>query len=257
MAGNLYIAALLAKEVDFIANVGTPFRAAVTGLPIKVLAVSMSKPLFYILAQPNIRSPKELIGKKFALSSSQGTSARAAKAGLRSLGLDPNKDLTFIVIGLASIRMAAMEAGSVEATVLSSPSNIRMRQKGFKELIFAGKDLSEPVMGIATSNEKIEKDPNQVKKVLKALMRSMWVIKQDQQEVTNFMARRFNLEPEVAREAYETMMLSITESGTLNPKDARNYLEEVKKETGIKKDLLVDDLLDFRLLREVTRELRR
>lgn len=67
----------------------------------------------------------------------------------------------------------------------------------------------------------------------------------------------FNLEPEAAQEAYEAMTVSLTDSGTFDLMDSRNYLEEIKNEMGIKKNLVVEELLDFRLLREVITEARK
>ena len=58
--------------------------------------------------------------------------------------------------------MAAMEAGAVEVAIMPVPWNIRMKQKGFKELLFAGKVLSQPLTGLATSKDKAEKNPEQV-----------------------------------------------------------------------------------------------
>ena len=51
----------------------------------------------------------------------------ATRASLKALGVDPDKDVTLIVIGAASIRTAAMEAGSVEAAIMPVPWNIRIR----------------------------------------------------------------------------------------------------------------------------------
>jgi ABC-type nitrate/sulfonate/bicarbonate transport system substrate-binding protein len=255
MPGNLSLAAMATGEVDYTAHVGTPFRAAIKGFPVKVLAVSLSRPLFYIISQPTITSPKDLKGKLFAVGSLQGTATRTAKAGLKALGLDPNKDMTLIVIGLTSIRMAAMETGSVAATVMSPPWNTRMKQKGFKELIFAGKDISEPVIGIGASREKVAKDPKQVKRVLRAFLRSLSAVKQDEQQVIEFTSRRFKLDPRVAKEVYEAVLLGLTRDGTLDLLDMPDLVEEVKKEMGVTNDIMTSDLLDFRLLREAGKEI--
>jgi NitT/TauT family transport system substrate-binding protein len=255
MPGNLSLAAMATGEVDYTAHVGTPFRAAIKGFPVKVLGVSLSRPLFYIISQPTISSPKDLKGKLFAVGSLQGTATRTAKAGLKALGLDPNKDMTLIVIGLTSIRMAAMEAGSVAATVMSPPWNTRMKQRGFKELIFAGKDISEPVIGIGASQEKIAKDPKQVRRVLKAFLRSLAAVKQDRQQVIEFTSRRFKLEPQVAKEVYEAVLLGLTPDGRLDLSDMRELVEEVKKEMGVTNDIMTSEVLDFRLLREAGKDI--
>lgn len=56
------------------------------------------------------------------------------------------------------------QAGSVEAAIMPVPWNIRMKQKGLKELIFAGTVMSPPLTGLATSRERAEKNPQQLNK---------------------------------------------------------------------------------------------
>jgi hypothetical protein len=67
--------------------------------------------------------------------------------------------VTLIVIGVASVRMAAMEVGSVETAIMPVPWNIRMKQKGFKELIFAGKFMSQPLTGTCHVEGQSREEP--------------------------------------------------------------------------------------------------
>src|SRR3990172_12527130 len=154
LRGDLAIAAMVnSREVDYIYGAGTAFLAALRGAPVKILSHDFKSVLFYLMAQPNIQSGKDLKGKKIAVSSLGGTGAASARASLRALGLDPDKDVTYIVIGAASIRMAAMESRSIEAAIMPVPWNFRMKQKGFKERIFSWKVISQPLTVIATTKE--------------------------------------------------------------------------------------------------------
>ncbi|MBI2988711.1 MAG: ABC transporter substrate-binding protein [Deltaproteobacteria bacterium] len=256
LRGDLAIGAMVnSKEVDYIYGAGTAFLAAVRGASLKILSHDFKSVLFYLMAQPNIQSPRELQGKKIAVSSLGGTGAASARASLKGLGLDPDKDMTFIVIGAASIRMAAMEAGSVQAAIMPVPWNIRMRQKGFKEMIFAGNVMSQPLTGIATTREKLEKNPDQVKKVLRGFLRSLRSIKRDRKEVSEFIGRKFNLEPKVVDEVYPVILQTISEDGTVGQQVLSDLLDQVKRETGVKREIAVRDIVDYQLLREVAREM--
>ena len=218
LRGDLAISAMLgSKEVDYIYGAGTAFLAAVRGAPVRILSHDFKSVLFYLMAQPDIQSPKDLKGKKIAVSSLGGTGAASARACLKALGLDPDKDMTFIVIGAASIRMAAMETGSVQAAIMPVPWNSRMKQKGFKELIFAGKVISQPLTGIATTKEKIEQNPERTRKVLRGFLRALKAVKRESKEVTEFIARKFNLEPQVADETYRIVLQTFIHHCTFNP----------------------------------------
>ncbi len=256
LRGDLAISAMLgSKEVDYIYGAGTAFLAAVRGASVRILSHDFKSVLFYLMAQPDVQSPKDLKGKKIAVSSLGGTGAASARASLSALGLDPDRDMTFIVIGAASIRMAAMETGSVQAAIMPVPWNSRMRQKGFKELIFAGKVISQPLTGIATTKEKIDRNPQQIRKVLRGFLRSLRAVKQERKEVAEFIARKFNLEPQVADETYRVVLQTLSDDGTVSQQVLQELLEQVKKEAGVKREISVGDIVDYRMLREVAKEI--
>ena len=187
LRGDLAISSMVSgKEVDYIYGAGTAFLAAVRGVPVKILSHDFKSVLFYLMAQPSVRSPKDLKGKTIAVSSLGGTGAASARACHRALELDPDKDMTFIVIGAASVRLAAMESGSVEAAIMPVPWNSRMKQKGFKEMVFAGKVFSQPLTGIAASKEKIEKSRPQAAQMLRGFMRSLRAVREEKRDFVEF-----------------------------------------------------------------------
>jgi ABC-type nitrate/sulfonate/bicarbonate transport system substrate-binding protein len=148
-----------------------------------------------------------------------------------------------------------MEAKSVEATVVPSPWNFRFRDKGFNELVFAGKYVSEPFVGIATSDEKLQTKPNQVKRFLRGFLRSLKAIKTAPKEATAFIARSYKLEPAVAGEIYETTSESLTQDGTVDAEMLQDYLQDIRNETKVDKEVELSDVFDFRLLREAAKEI--
>ena len=255
LRGDLAISAMVnSKDVDYIYGAGTAFLAALRGAPVKILSHDFKSVLFYLMAQPNIQSGKDLKGKKVAVSSLGGTGAASARASIKALGLDPDKDVTYIVIGAASIRMAAMEARSIEAAIMPVPWNFRMRQQGFKELIFAGNVMSQPLTGIATTRDKVEKNPDQVKRMLRGFLRSLRAIKRDTKDVTEFIGRKFGLDGPTAEETYTVVLQTLSEDGTVGAQALQDLLEQSKREAGITKEIAVGDIVDYRMLREVAKE---
>ena len=148
-----------------------------------------------------------------------------------------------------------MEAGSIEATIMPVPWNIRMRQMGFNELAFAGNYLNELLTGFAASIDKLANNPEQVKRVLRGFLRSMKVFRSDKKAAVEFIARRFRLDAPVAEESYRIVLQSLSEDGMLSQSVLHEFFESVKKEPGVKKQIGVNDLVDFRLLREVSKEI--
>ncbi|TAJ82666.1 ABC transporter substrate-binding protein [bacterium] len=255
---DLAVAAIVgSREVDYMYSAGTAFRAAVRGVPLKIIAYGFKDILFYLMAQPAIQSGRDLKGKKIAVSLPSDTGGLAAKAAIKSFGLDPEKDVVYIAIGAASVRMAAMEAGSVEGTIMPVPWNIRMKQKGFRELIFAGDVLRQPLTGIVASADKVEKNSQQVKKILRGFLRSLKAFKHERKEATEIISRRFYLEPQVADEVYGIALRTLSDDGTVSQQVLLEFLEQVKREAGVKKQIPLTDVVDYRILREAMREIER
>ncbi|HVO94080.1 MAG TPA: ABC transporter substrate-binding protein [Terriglobales bacterium] len=257
LRGELAVSAIVGgKDIDYMYGAGTAITAAVRGLPMKVLSHDFKSLLFYLMGSPRVQSGQDLKGKKVAVASLSGTGALATRASLRALGVDPEKDVTLIVIGAASVRMAAMEAGSVEASIMPVPWNIRMKQKGFKELIFTGKVLSQPLTGLATSRERIDKNPEQVKKMLRGFVRSLKAVKEDKKDVVEFIGRKFNLDPAAAEETHRIVLQALSEDGTVSDAVLKDLLDFTKQETGVKKDLALRDIVDYSFVRQINKEIR-
>ena len=235
---------------------GTAITAAVRGLPMKVVSHDFKSLLFYLIGNPNVQSGQDLKGKKVAVASLSGTGALATRASLRALGVDPEKDVTLIVIGAASIRMAALEAGSVEAAIMPVPWNFRLTQKGFKELIFTGKVLTQPLTGIATSRERVERNPEQIKKMLRGFLRSLKAVKEDKKDVVEFIGRRFSLDPATAEATHRIVLQTLSDDGTVSDAVLKDLLEQTKIETGVKKEINIRDIVDYSLVRQLHREIK-
>jgi len=258
LRGELAVSAIVSgKDVDYIYGAGTAFFAAVRGVPIKIFSHDFKSILFYLMGNSRVQSGPDLKGKKVAVSSLSGTGTAATRASLKALGVDPDRDVTLIVIGAASLRMAAMEVGSVEAAIMPVPWNIRMKQKGFKELIFAGKVLSQPLTGLATSKDKAEKNPEQVKKMLRGFLRTLRAVGEDKRGVTEFIAKKFGLDANSAEETYKVMLQTMSQDGMVSEADLKDLLEQATQETGTKREIVLKDIVDYSLLRQVSREMGR
>jgi sulfonate transport system substrate-binding protein len=256
LRGELAVSSIIAgKDVDYMYGAGTAFTAAVRGLPMRVLSHDFKSLLFYLMGHSRVQSGQDLKGKKIAVASLSGTGALATRASLRALSVDPDKDVTLIVIGSASVRMAAMEAGSVEAAIMPVPWNIRLKQKGFKELIFTGRVLSQPLTGLATSRERIDKNPEQVRKMLRGFVRSLKAVKEDKKDAVEFIGRKFSLDPPSAEETYRTVLQTLSDDGTVSDAILEDLLEQTKQETGVKKNIAVRDIVDYSMVRRVAKEI--
>ncbi len=156
--------------------------ASARGLPVKILASVTKTSSYVIISRPEIDSIKTLKGKKVGINSFGSSADYAAYAALSRSGLDPNKDLTILPIGGGSPeRFAALTSGSVDATVVTSPSEYAAEKQGLRILVSA-RDLAElvriPLTGIGATQKKMERDADEIVRLLRAL-RSLLTEKPD------------------------------------------------------------------------------
>jgi ABC-type nitrate/sulfonate/bicarbonate transport system substrate-binding protein len=67
MAGPIQVAALASGEIDFGAAVSPALFAAVRGLPLRGVMITVKTPLFYIVSEPGLKRVDDLVGKKVAV----------------------------------------------------------------------------------------------------------------------------------------------------------------------------------------------
>src|SRR5262249_2764218 len=59
----------------------------------------------------------------------------ATRLALRRLGLDPDRDVSFIQVGSLQERFAAMQAGNIHGGLASPPQPLTLRRLGFTSLL--------------------------------------------------------------------------------------------------------------------------
>jgi NitT/TauT family transport system substrate-binding protein len=170
---NLMLTALLAGELDYATILPFLTGASARGLPVKILGAVTKSSSYVIISRPEIDSIKALKGKKVGINSFGSSADYAAYAALSRSGLDPNKDVTILPIGGGSPeRFAALASGSVDATVVTSPSEYAAEKQGLRVLVSAD-ELSKlvriPLTGIGATQKKMEKDPDEIVRLLRAL----------------------------------------------------------------------------------------
>jgi len=183
---NLMLSALLANELDYVTILPFIAGAATRGLPVKIVAATAKVSGYAIVSRPEIDNVKALKGKRIAINTFGSSADFAIYQLLARNGLDPNKDVTLQAIaGSPDARFAALLGGSVDATVVNSPFEYRAEQKGFRTLLSV-KDTAEfvriPIAGLSTTQKKIERDPDEITRVLRGLRHAILFL-QSQREI--------------------------------------------------------------------------
>src|SRR5688572_27624255 len=198
------VKALISGDVDYLMAWGSAVRAAVTGVPIKAVVGLASRPLHVLIARPDIKTPKDLKGKVIGVDSVAGTVDYLSRVAVRHFGMEPEKDVKIIVTGESPTRLAALRAGSIDATPIDVAFAMKAEDEGFKRFLYLGDIIELPLSGIAVMEKKIQTQREQVKKVIRATIRGTRFMKQNRTETIQMVSDYLRITPSQSAKAYDT-----------------------------------------------------
>ena len=251
MQPAIAVKALISGDIDYLLAWGSAIRAAVTGVPIKAVIGMASRPLHVLIARPDIKTPKDLKGKIIGVDSVAGTVDYLSRVAVRHFGFEPEKDIKIIVTGESPTRLAALRAGSIDATPIDVAFAMKAEDEGFRRLLYLGDIIELPLSGIAVTEKKLQTQREQVKKVVRASLRGTRFMKQNRAETIQMLSDYLHISPSQAGKAYDVSMNSFTEDGSISDKGVNLDVQLTKERLKITKEIPLSQLVDWSLVKEV------
>jgi NitT/TauT family transport system substrate-binding protein len=247
--------ALLSGDVQYHGLADSALRLAAKGAPLKAIFYGADRPMYYLVGQKDIRSVADLKGKKVGVSQFGGTSDLAARLVLKSFSVEPERDALIIQIGSESTRVAALRVGSVAAIIVPVPAVVLLKRDGFTELSFVGDVVEFASNGYATTDQRIKEHPQEVKKVVRALYRGLRFAKENPEGTVGVIEKEWKVEPGIAKESYAAIVRALNDDGIIGERQLKVHFDIIRRTDKTITDIPVEKVVDFRLLREVRREL--
>ena len=151
--------------------------------------------------------------------------------------------------------MAALRAGSVAAIIVPVPAVVLLKRDGFNEISFVGDVVEFASNGYTTTEQRIREQPQEVKKVVRGLYRGLRYAKENPEGTVSVIQREWKVDREIATESYGAIVKALNEDGMISEKQLRVHFDIIRKTEKNIGDIPVEKVADFRLLREVKREL--
>lgn len=255
IAGNVAMTALLTGEIDYFTGIAIAARAVISGLPFKVVAGYLDANSFTLVTRPEIESISDLQGKTVGVNTFGTTPDLIARMILKHSGLDPDKQVKFIVAGPVERRLALMRQGIMIATVVSIPIDLQAKKMGFHVLARAYELFSYPEGGLVTTVRKMTERPEEIKRVLRAGIKANRYIRANREGTIQILMEVAKLDREGATGTYEFLSKVINENGSLPEKGFRQVIDDSKKIAKIDREVLFSEVADLSLLKEAQKEL--
>lgn len=256
MATQAVNAAFVRGDLDYSAAVNGIIQGIVRGAPAKILACAVDRPLQSFIARKEIRSARDLKGKKVAGSTAGGTATLMADAALKHFGLEPGRDVT--VVPLRDNRLAALESGAVDAALLGVPENIIAVEKGYGELLFLGDVLSFPQNGFGASVKKIQENSGEVYGMVRATLRGFYfsLDPRNRDEVVSIIMKQWRLtDRKIAGEMLRQLNRGVLRDMSIKPGGLQLIIDLVREDSKVAQPFAVSQVSDFSFLEKARRDL--
>ena len=256
MLPTVGMAANVSGDIDYWTNFG-PLTVAgvIRGLPVKVVACYVPSIPYALISRPEFKSVQELRGKTIGVNVFGGSQETIAKLIFKHFGLDPDKDVKFLVPGATEARFASMKQGLTAATMGTPPSDFLAKKLGFVVLARSHELFSWPVGGLLATVKKIKEKPDATKRVIKAGIKANRYIRQNREGTIQFMMGWMKIDKEMATATYESSWKIYNEDGSVPEDGLRLIIEETKKAIKVNREVSFNEVVDLSILKEAQREL--
>jgi NitT/TauT family transport system substrate-binding protein len=247
--------ALASGDIHYVAGVGpNSVAATLRGIPSKAVWFASERLIYSVMVRPELKSLKDLRGKRIGITGLGGTSDVALRIALEAVG-ENFKDFTVIALGAPQL-MSGLESGAIEAAQLNSPFIYHAKKKGFREVLDIGAYVQMPLGGLTASAAAIQNRSSELRRVLRSLQTAKKMLLQSKEKGIDLIMRTIRVDREVAGE----MFVDNEKSSTGNGVPSREGMEQIVKSlqmlgqfTG--KKIPFEEITDIRLAREVAKEL--
>lgn len=254
MSSTVQVAALTAGEADYVTGMSA-LRGAIQGLPLKVVASYIKGSTQTLIARADLKSVRELKGKTVVIGTPGGSPDRHARLMVKHFGLEPEKDVKFASGGLTEGRLARLQQGLIDATVVPVPLDLQARKLGLNVLARAYEIFTYPEGGLVTTTMKIRGKPDEVKRVIRAGIKASRYIRTNRDGTIQFLMEWQRIDREIATGTYEYLSKAINDDGSVSESGLRLIIEEIKELAKVNRDIALSEVADLSILKEAQKEL--
>ena len=258
MSAPIASRALLSGDVEVATVGGAGLPPVLSGAPLRFIFTTYNRPMFWLFGKAEIRSVKELKGKRVGVSGIGSGPDSLLREALRRNALEGGRDVAILSLGVMPTIYSGLQSGVVDAAMLSPPFTFRAEEDGFRELIaFPKQDLVEMQGSILVKESFLQSDPATLEKFIRATYKGFLYIKQNRSGTIPILGRYLQVKEELAAKAYEQVVRpAMTQDGTLNEEMQKKAVENVLKRLDLKEAPPLSRIFDFSIARKVVTDLR-
>ena len=214
--------ALIANAVQFSGSGSSALVAISKGnAPLKTILAFNDQVLQWIVARPNIKSLRDLSGKKVATTGVASIAAYMFRNILTKNNIP--KDIVLIDPGPVN-RLPSLLSGAVDAAIVSPEERYAALDQGMRDLVFIGREVKNSWGTFATSERFIKEQPKQLAGFVRAVVKGLRVARQERESTIAAITKFSELDRALSTRMYDDLVGTFTKNGYVDEQSQKNDL---------------------------------
>ncbi len=247
--------ALLSDDLDYAVCTGPGIAGAIKGLPIKLVMTTQDKLGYLLLVKPEVQKLTDLRGKTIGISTFGSQLYLTSVTLFRQAGIEPGKDVNLLPGGDNTARLAAMDAGKIDAAFVSSPADIFGAKRGYKVLLWTRDHVPLTQNAMVVTDKSLKQSPEQVKRTIKGTIEALQFIRDHQEESVAIASKWLKLDLATTRAAFDNYLPCYSRDGGLSDQALKDLVRYELDRANLKKDIPLSQVASRDLLQQAQREL--
>jgi ABC-type nitrate/sulfonate/bicarbonate transport system substrate-binding protein len=254
--GGIATQALIAGDLHFSTSAGTALGAMLRGAEIKVVYTNIDRPGYQVWsAQPEIRTLKDLVGKKVGVTSRGDTQELSVRLLLRKHGINPNA-VAYIPVGFGGTRLAALQAGTVDAVPLGAGDFAQLKQPKGHMLGDTEKEIRFAYVGLAVSSRLLSRQPSLVERFLRAVVKGREYARRYREQTIPIIGKYTQRKHEFNEFDYDSTVQVLTPEGWVSDDILKEDVAMRAELVGVPSPSDYGKFFDYSIVRKIYRELK-
>jgi ABC-type nitrate/sulfonate/bicarbonate transport system substrate-binding protein len=254
--GGIATQALIAGDLHFSTSAGSALSAMLRGAEIKVIYTNIDRPGYQVWsAQPEIKTLKDLIGKKIGVTSRGDTQELSVRLLLRKHGIDANS-VAYIPVGFGGTRLAALQVGSVDAVPLGAGDFAQLKQPKGHMLGDTEKEIRFAYVGLAVSSRLLARQPNLVERFLRSVIKGREYARRYREQTIPILGKYTQRKREFNEIDYDSTLPVLTAEGWVSDEILKEVVAMRSELVGVPMPSDYAKFFDYSIARKIYRELK-
>ena len=256
--GSLGIQAMVGGDVAMTLSDGSSAVVSkLAGVDVAVIASLLNTFPYSLISLPEIKKVDQLRGSKIAVSRFGSATDLSVKMALARVGLNAEKDVTLLQIGVQTARYAALQSKNVQATIITPPFTLTARKAGFQTLLdMAELNIPFQLTGMLALRPYLKNNPDIVLSVIRTLSEAIHFYKKEKEATIKILGRYLKTDDREALEEThrEIAVKSMPEKPYPTLAGIRTILDETALRNPKAKGAKPEDFVDSSFVKKIDDE---